>query len=148
MDSDYKTAVQVSGSMTPPDVRPISLTDKDPALLVLFIAKRPGGVFADRIGVGRTRASDVFLPDTKVSKYHAFFTWDAARALCTLTDAKARNGTFVNSRRIPEGASIALVDGALIDFGSLRFRFHTPDGLFDLLGTASAFAQRARSPSG
>ena len=133
VDCDFKTTLRTLRSIVPSEGRPISAADNDARLIVMFIAKRPGGAFASQIGVGRTLANDLFLPDPKVSKYHAYFTWDPVRSICILTDAKARNGTFVNRQRLPEGSSATLEDGTLIDFGTLRLRFHTPDGLYGIL---------------
>lgn len=106
----------------------------DPDLLVIPVEKRPGGVFRDRVGVGRTRNNDIQLPYPKVSKFHAYFTWNGDGSEYHLTDAGSTNGTFVNGHRLETGVSVVIADRNIVSFGRYHFRFHLPEGLWSILG--------------
>src|SRR5947209_1619727 len=47
-----------------------TLAPEDGRMVVFAIAKRPGGIFQDRVAVGRTRNTDICLPFPKISKLH------------------------------------------------------------------------------
>jgi pSer/pThr/pTyr-binding forkhead associated (FHA) protein len=106
----------------------------DPDLVVVKVEKRPGGVFKDRVGIGRTRNNDIHLPYPKISKFHAYFTWSADRSEFYLTDAGSTNGTYVNGHRLTHSQPVIVPERALVSFGRYHFRFHLPRGLFDVLG--------------
>ena len=101
--------------------------------LVIPILKAEGRPFPERIGVGRTRGTDIVLLSSDVSKYHAYFAVEAER--WTITDASSSNGTFVNGERLAPMAPSRLEDGALVAFGSHLYQFRTPAGFCSLLGT-------------
>ena len=142
-DREFRTTVaRTMGANSPPIG-----TEIGPDLEVMILKKRPGGIFPDRIGVGRTRAADVFLPDPTVSKYHAYFTRDSETAKHYLVDANASNGTFAGGVRLAPGEKIALADAMLVRFGRIVVRFHTAEGVYRILealgaGTAKAVAVR------
>jgi hypothetical protein len=96
-----------------------------------FVVKRPGGAFAERIGVGRTANNDIVLPFAGVSKYHAFFTKTDAGWL--LTDAGSRNGTFIAKNRLAEGEAGLVKNEVMVRFGPHAYLFFTPIGLADFL---------------
>jgi hypothetical protein len=104
-----------------------------PALQVTFLRKRPGGLFPDRVSVGRTRTNDVMLNLSNLSKFHAYFTWDPETETCQLTDANSTNGTFLNGERLKPRETVTLVDRALVGFAQHHFRFHLPGKLYKLL---------------
>ncbi len=106
----------------------------DPDLAVLPVRKKPGGVFQDRVGVGRTRNNDIQLPYPKVSKFHAYFTWSPDRSEYYLTDAGSTNGTFVNGHRLVPKRAVVVPDRCVVSFGRYHFRFHTAQGLWTVLG--------------
>jgi hypothetical protein len=100
---------------------------------VYAIAKRPGGPFPDRIGVGRTRTADISLRAASVSKYHAYFTHDEQTGAWLVVDARSRNGTRVGDSRIEPGVGKKLENGAQIMFGDETFMFFTARGFRALL---------------
>ena len=104
-------------------------------LLVIPISKRKEGPFEERIGVGRTRTSDICLLYNGVSKYHAFFTVDKESGAITLTDADSKNGTSVDGVALTPRIPHRLVDRGVVRFGSANFRFHTAEGFRRLIET-------------
>jgi hypothetical protein len=62
---------------------------------VFSVKKREGSPFPDRITVGRTQTNDIYLPDERISKLHAYFSVGAGGDYA-LVDAASRNGTRVN----------------------------------------------------
>ncbi len=104
------------------------------SLEVLPVAKRSGGIFADRVTVGRTRNNDVALPYPNVSKFHAYFTWSPDRSAYYLNDAGSTNGTFVEGSRVMPKQPLVVPDMATVAFGTYSLRFRTTEGLYELLG--------------
>lgn len=96
---------------------------------VLKIVKRPGGPFEDRIGLGRARNADVFVPLRHLSKYHAYFTWSADGTRYFLADAGSKNGTKIDGRALPPREPAPLAEGETVQLGPYDFVFHTPSGL-------------------
>jgi hypothetical protein len=108
--------------------------DAEPSVAVghvLFIQKREGGVFPDRIGIGRAPNADVRIPLSQVSKYHAYFSKEAES--WSITDAGSRNGTSVQGVRLTDRTPHPIADGHEIGIGPYRFAFHTADGFHDLV---------------
>lgn len=103
----------------------------DETYLVIPIVKAEGRPFPERIGVGRTRATDIILLSNDVSKYHAYFTSEGDRWF--ITDANSSNGTFVNGERLAPMAPVRLEDGALIALGGQLYQFRTAAGLCSML---------------
>lgn len=99
---------------------------------VVRISKREGGVFADRIGVGRARNADVPLALARISKYHAYFSRDAA-GTWSVTDAGSTNGTYVDGQKVPERMPAPIANGQEVAFGPYRFAFYTPDGFLEIV---------------
>ena len=93
---------------------------------VVTVVKRGGSPYPDRIGVGRARNVDVWLPLPGISKYHGYFVRldDGAYAVA---DAGSRNGIFVAAERIAIRTPVRVADGAYIAFGPHRFMFFGPD---------------------
>lgn len=109
-----------------------------PNQVVLEIRKRPGSPFEERIGVGRTRNTDVHVADHGVSKYHAYFSLKVGTSIWQITDAGSKNGTFVNGRRLGARETIELKSGVQVAFGAANFRFFTPEGFYDYLKDPNA----------
>lgn len=101
----------------------------DESYLVIPIVKVEGRPFPERIGVGRTRGTDISLSENDVSKYHAYFSLDGDR--WCITDANSSNGTFVNGMRLTAMTSVRLDDGALVAFGAQIYMFRVPTGFCD-----------------
>ncbi|MCU0308498.1 MAG: FHA domain-containing protein [Thermoleophilia bacterium] len=93
-----------------------------PALAVLATGGRWGELYAlagERVTVGRSPASDVFLDDVTVSRHHAELLRDGDRVV--LRDLGSLNGTYVNRRRID--VDEALTDGDELQIGKFRLVF-------------------------
>jgi pSer/pThr/pTyr-binding forkhead associated (FHA) protein len=75
------------------------------------------------ITLGRSRKSDVYIPDQRASRRHAEVRWDGE--FCTLHDLESANGTFLNGRRI--AGLQPLRNGDEIGVASAVFAFHDPD---------------------
>lgn len=99
---------------------------------VVRIHKREGGVFADRIGVGRARNADVPLALARISKYHAYFSRDAAGGW-SVTDAGSTNGTFVDGVRVQERLPARISNGQEVAFGPYRFAFYLAEGFLEIV---------------
>jgi hypothetical protein len=97
------------------------------------VAKRAGGPFPDRIGLGRARTADISVPHASISKYHAYFSHDEGTGAWMVTDARSRNGTAVGEKRLGPGETMTLVDGASILLGERLFLFFTDAGLRKLV---------------
>jgi hypothetical protein len=97
------------------------------------VAKRPGGPFPDRIGVGRSRTADVFVRVSSASKYHAYFHHNDERGCWELWDARSRNGTTVGKQRLEPGAGVAVENGTNIMLGEGLFLFFTSGGFLKLV---------------
>jgi hypothetical protein len=79
-------------------------------------------MFPSMITVGRTKNSDVVIPDVLISKFHAFFRLVDSHH--ELADAGSQNGTRVGERILePKGPTVRLRSGDVIYFSQLRFRF-------------------------
>ena len=99
---------------------------------IIPVRKRIGGVFAAQIGVGRTRNADVCLPLAQISKYHAYFT-KLEDGTYTITDAGSKNGTWVDSVRVPPKSPVPVRDGSEVAFGRSRFIFYGPEAFCGLV---------------
>jgi hypothetical protein len=119
----------------------------DPELLskagaVYIVAKRPGGPFPDRIGVGRTRTADISLRLGSVSKYHAYFTHEEGQGGWKVWDARSRNGTSVGERRLSSGEGAVVENGMNILFGEEVFLFFSETGFRKLVESLAQVPQR------
>jgi len=106
----------------------------DPELEIIPLRKLEDGIFQDKIGVGRTRNNDIVIPYARVSKFHAYFTWNEDRSEFYLTDPGSTNGTFLNGVRLSPNGAKAVPNRTIVSFGRFHFRFQTARGLYDLLG--------------
>jgi putative serine protease PepD len=70
-----------------------------------------------RFTVGREGAVNLVVPDTKVSRQHAYFQ-DLGDGRVALYDQNSSNGTFVNGQRIQ---SVTLSGGEQVQFGDTVF---------------------------
>jgi hypothetical protein len=93
--------------------------------LVYFLRKRESGVFTDKIGVGRTRNVDICIPNSQISKYHAFFSRSGDSGW-TITDADSKNGTRVGAERLTVGVAKTLQNDTKIVAGGIEFIFYLP----------------------
>ncbi len=73
----------------------------------------------DRITLGRSRDSDVFLPDQWLSRHHAEIR--RAQDSFVLADLGSKNGTLLNGQQVNQGQRLR--DGDVIALGELRLTF-------------------------
>jgi pSer/pThr/pTyr-binding forkhead associated (FHA) protein len=98
--------------------------------MVVPIVKGARNPYGDFVFVGRGSTSDIILADASVSKSHAAFQLEGGKWF--LKDNRARNGTFVNGRRLEPGERVALVSGKAIHFGAYGTYFLEPDHFLEL----------------
>jgi hypothetical protein len=79
-------------------------TNLRPGAIMVKEGKEPGRVFeirGDRLTIGRSRDSDIFLEDLAVSRLHAT-VYREPTGLYVVRDENSANGTTVNGQRITE----------------------------------------------
>jgi two-component system cell cycle response regulator len=77
--------------------------------------------------IGRAGDNTIQLPETSISRYHAFLGIDDTGQI-RLSDLRSTNGTFLNGKRIPVDTPICVQDGDRIQFGSeIVVKFVRPD---------------------
>jgi hypothetical protein len=89
--------------------------------VVFRLRRKPAAQF-DWISVGRNENNDVFLPDTSVSRFHAFFRETPSGGLL-LQDARSANGTLLHGIRVPrqgEGSPLEVSSGDAVRFGDIH----------------------------
>ena len=72
-------------------------------------------------GIGRDKSNQLIIADTKVSRYHAFITFEDDEAY--IKDTDSANGTYINDVRIPSGKKIKLKNGDKIKLGTTVIGF-------------------------
>jgi len=103
----------------------------DYAAIVAPVAKREGGPFPDRIGIGRARNCDVVLRFATVSKLHAQLRTSGAG--WTIVDIESVNGTMVDGVALPPRTPRPIVLGAKIRFGRVEVELMDAPTLWDRL---------------
>jgi hypothetical protein len=91
-------------------------------MIVIRQGKEPGRVFElrkDRLTIGRSRESDIFLEDLAVSRLHTTVNSDG-NGHFIIRDEGSANGTYVNQQRITEQA---LEEGDEIQVGQTVLAF-------------------------
>jgi pSer/pThr/pTyr-binding forkhead associated (FHA) protein len=112
-----------------------------PAKLTLYLPERPsrhvGLGSNDTAVLGRDPSADIVVPDPRVSRSHARFTWRDGR--CFVADAGSKNGTFVNGS---PASNVPLSDHDWLSFGGVVARFDLlTDGQALTLRESHALAQ-------
>jgi hypothetical protein len=87
--------------------------------------------FPSMITLGRTQNNDVVVPDTSISKFHAFFR--VAPGLFEVADAGSRNGTFVGDKRLEPKVMTRLKPGEFVRFARLNFQLLDAAACWDWL---------------
>jgi hypothetical protein len=111
-------------------VPPLSAVTADGETLVLPMAKRDKSPYAEFFFVGRAMTADLVLDDPSVSKSHAAFQREGA--VWHVKDARSRNGTYVDGRRLDAGARLKLESGAQVTFGAIATYFLSSSELLRL----------------
>ena len=89
--------------------------------------------FPSMITVGRAKNNDLCVPDTLVSKFHAFFV-RRPDGQWTLADAGSANGTRIGDKElVPKGAAEVVRSGDKVRFGVTTFSFFDAVGLWSAL---------------
>ncbi len=89
--------------------------------LVFKVTKRSASVFSQIISIGRTAQSDICIPDSRISKLHAYFKRDDAQFL--LHDVGSRNGTRVNGEDLVVKEAKPVAYGDTVELGRIAFSF-------------------------
>ncbi len=85
---------------------------------MLHLPSRRAYVAEVRQLVGRSRSSDLRIPNRRVSAEHAILSWSGYEWL--LRDLGSTNGTYVDGRRLLVGERIRLRRNALVAFGDVE----------------------------
>jgi len=101
------------------------------SLDALCLELRPLSVATRDVVIGRSPDCDVVLLDESVSRQHARLRFGAEGA--RLEDLQARNGTFIEGRRLVDGGDGPVPNGAAVRFGAVPGRFYQPEGFLDWL---------------
>jgi hypothetical protein len=96
------------------------------SLDALCLEVRPKRPTASRITLGRSPDADVVLIDQTISRFHAEIEWDPTHEGAVLFDLGAKNGVYVDDARVPAKGRAPLVPGAVVIFGELVTRYHSP----------------------
>jgi hypothetical protein len=96
------------------------------------LTKRAKNPFLDRIYVGRTANNDVVVPQTTVSKVHAYFTKKDDGAWY-LVDCGSHNRTFIEEQELARDQPHRLADGAAIAFGGYAVLFLESGHFYEVL---------------
>jgi len=86
--------------------------------------------------VGRANDVDVRLDSKTVSKRHAELLRDRS-GRWRVRDLEAVNGTYIEGRRMPAGATLPLRSGNVLRFSSYRAMFLDPEDTYRLIGSGS-----------
>ncbi|HSJ57419.1 MAG TPA: FHA domain-containing serine/threonine-protein kinase [Anaerolineae bacterium] len=86
--------------------------------------------------IGRDTVNDVVVPSPKVSRQHARIHLertgasvpDAPRVICTVTDLRSTNGTFVNGVPLAPGEATNVKEGDLLGIGPVTLLVTLPVG--------------------
>lgn len=99
--------------------------------LVFFLEKREksDSPIPMAITVGRADASDVLIEHKSVSRLHAWLQQEEDTGRWVITDAESKNGTWVDTVRLPKMQRVPLVDRSTISFGHAKLRFFLPASL-------------------
>ncbi len=93
---------------------------------VFPVRKQDDHPFSERITVGRTRTNDIYLPDERISKLHAYFTSQTGEAYA-LVDVGSRNLHRVNDVDLTPGQAWPVRSGDRVAFGHHLFGFYAPE---------------------
>jgi ABC transport system ATP-binding/permease protein len=74
----------------------------------------------ENIRIGKHTGNDICTGgySTRVSRYHAVLSWDGAKWV--IRDEKSMSGTYVNGRRVENGAALDLRSGDRIRIGDIE----------------------------
>ncbi len=96
------------------------------------LAKKPGASFPDRITIGRTSNNDVVIPDTSVSRLHAYVRRDGAGWV--VADAGSKNGSWLRGVKMEARKELPLASRAVVRLGDVDLTFYVAADLYAALG--------------
>lgn len=96
------------------------------------LTKKPGASFPDRITIGRTTNNDVVIPETSVSRLHAYVRRDGARWV--VADAGSKNGSWLDERALDARKERPIASRAVLRLGDIDLVFFLASDLFAALG--------------
>ena len=96
---------------------------------VFPLIKRENSAYMERVSVGRVRTCDIQIPFARVSKFHAYFTWNDTKSIYYVVDAGATNGTFVGGAPLIPNVPTAVASNSMLLFGPYMFMFLLPPDL-------------------
>jgi len=102
---------------------------------ILHPIRRTGRSVGHLVSTGRTPNNDVVIPDSSVSRFHAFFK-QTPDGRFMLQDAGSTNGTEVNHTPIPaqgEGPPVELKSGDSVTIGQVELRFFDAEAMHRML---------------
>ncbi len=101
-------------------------------LEVYPLVKKPGASFADRITIGRTGNNDVVIPDTSVSRLHAYVRRDGGAWV--VADAGSKNGSWLVGVELEPRRERPLPSRATLRLGDVDLTFYVAADLYSALG--------------
>lgn len=96
------------------------------------LSKKAGASFPDRITIGRTSNNDIVIPDTSVSRLHAYVKRDGERWL--VADAGSKNGSWLAGKALAARKERPLPSRAVLRLGDVDLTFYLAADLFEALG--------------
>ena len=91
------------------------------------------GAFSGRLSLGRARNKDLSLRSQNISKFHAWFEYDAAGKLL-VADAGSKNGTKVGGVPLVAREPVPVASGTDVRFGPLEATVCTVDQFWEVAG--------------
>jgi len=101
-------------------------------LEVYPLTKKAGASFPDRITIGRTGNNDVVIPDTSVSRLHAYVRRGGNGWI--VADAGSKNGSWLRGEALEPRRERPLASRAILRLGDVDLTFYLAADLFDALG--------------
>ena len=101
-------------------------------LEVYPLTKKPGASFPDRITIGRTANNDIVIPDSSVSRFHAYVRRDGNAWV--LADAGSKNGSWLREDQLEARKEKPLASKAVLRIGEVELTFYTAADLYAALG--------------
>jgi len=133
-DSLYGEEQQLT-FVSSPTGTPGSVDSSDKRLILAVRKRQP--TFPQMITIGRTANNDLVIPDTSISRFHAYFRAPLGRGLMKdvleLCDSSSSNGTFVGDARVESRTPTLVRSGDQIRFGSVLTRVLDSGSLWDRL---------------
>lgn len=103
--------------------------------ILVFPIRPAAGAHTHLVTAGRTSKNDVVIPDTSISRFHAYFK-RGADGVWQVLDAGSTNGTTVNGTSVPTkgtGAPLDLKPGDSVRLGQMEVTFVEAEALRDFV---------------